>query len=58
MCVCLIALVNKGNCVFAQGEYEKAKDFYQEAYNVEASCTEALYNLGKTNLGIIIYQHT
>ncbi|KAK3741791.1 hypothetical protein QZH41_001560 [Actinostola sp. cb2023] len=40
------ALVNKGNCLYSQGEYEKAREFYQEAYNVEATCTEALYNLG------------
>ncbi|XP_027044072.1 intraflagellar transport protein 88 homolog [Pocillopora verrucosa] len=40
------ALVNKGNCLFANGEYEKAREYYQEAYNVEASCTEALFNLG------------
>lgn len=42
----LSALVNKGNCLFANGEYEKAREYYQEAYNVEASCTEALFNLG------------
>lgn len=40
------ALVNKGNCLFANGQYEKAREYYQEAYNVEASCTEALFNLG------------
>ncbi|KAJ7394244.1 Intraflagellar transport protein 88 [Desmophyllum pertusum] len=40
------ALVNKGNCLFANGDYEKAREYYQEAYNVEASCTEALFNLG------------
>ena len=40
------ALVNKGNCLFANGEYEKAREYFQEAYNVEASCTEALFNLG------------
>ncbi|KXJ23694.1 intraflagellar transport protein 88 homolog [Exaiptasia diaphana] len=40
------ALVNKGNCLYAQGEFEKAREFYQEAYNVEATCTESLYNLG------------
>ena len=42
------ALVNKGNCLFASGDYEKAREYYQEAYNVEASCTEALFNLGMT----------
>lgn len=40
------ALVNKGNCLFVSGDYEKAREYYQEAYNVEASCTEALFNLG------------
>lgn len=38
--------MNKGNCLFANGDYEKAREYYQEAYNVEASCTEALFNLG------------
>ena len=38
--------MNKGNCLFASGDYEKAREYYQEAYNVEASCTEALFNLG------------
>lgn len=48
------ALVNKGNCFFASGDYEKAKEYYQEAYNVEASCTEALFNLGTyENLNIL-----
>lgn len=32
--------------MFASGDYEKAREYYQEAYNVEASCTEALFNLG------------
>lgn len=48
------ALVNKGNCFFASGDYDKAKEYYQEAYNVEASCTEALFNLGAyENLNIL-----
>ena len=38
--------MNKGNCLFVSGDYEKAREYYQEAYNVEASCTEALFNLG------------
>jgi len=29
------------------GDYNKAKEFYMEALIIEASCTEALYNLGK-----------
>ena len=45
-CYCLTALVNKGNCLYAQSRFEKACDFYQEAQRVEATCTEALYNLG------------
>lgn len=40
------ALVNKGCCVFARGDYDKGKEYFQEALNVEATCTEALYNLG------------
>ena len=40
------ALVNKGCCVFARGDYEKGREYFQEALNVEATCTEALYNLG------------
>ena len=42
----LTALVNKGCCVYSQGEYDKAKDYFQESLSVEATCTEALYNLG------------
>lgn len=42
------ALVNKGNCVFVNGEYEKAIDFYTEALSVDSSFTEALYNLGES----------
>ena len=26
-----IALVNKGNCLFSTGQYDKARDYYQEA---------------------------
>lgn len=41
-------MVNKGNCLFTMKEYEKAQEYYKEALNVEASCVEALYNLGLT----------
>ena len=41
------ALVNKGNCLFVQGDYEKAKEFYNEAVRTEASCVEALFNMGE-----------
>ena len=27
----LVALVNKGNCLFSTGQYDKARDYYQEA---------------------------
>ncbi|GIY46023.1 hypothetical protein CEXT_790192 [Caerostris extrusa] len=40
------ALVNKGNCCLSKGEFEKAIEFYKEALSNEASCVEALYNLG------------
>ena len=40
------ALVNKGNVLFSRGEFEKAREFYQEALSVEATCCEALFNIG------------
>ncbi|XP_014674205.1 PREDICTED: intraflagellar transport protein 88 homolog [Priapulus caudatus] len=40
------ALVNKGNVLYMQGDVEKALEFYNDALNNEASCVEALYNLG------------
>lgn len=40
------ALVNKGNCLFNQEEYDRAKEFFLEAIGVEADCVEAIYNLG------------
>ncbi|XP_041114746.1 intraflagellar transport protein 88 homolog isoform X5 [Polyodon spathula] len=42
------ALINKGNSVFVNGDYEKAGEFYKEALRNDSSCTEALYNLGLT----------
>jgi intraflagellar transport protein 88 len=49
------ALVNKGNCLFASGEFEKAKELYLESIGVEADCVEAIYNLGLVNkkMGIL-----
>ena len=29
-----------------QGDLQRAQEYFAEALNVEASCTEALYNLG------------
>ena len=42
----LPALVNKGNVLYSRGEYEAAREFYQEALSVEATCSEALFNTG------------
>lgn len=36
--------------MFANGDYEKAAEFYKEALRNDSSCTEALYNIGKFNL--------
>lgn len=44
------ALVNKGNCLFAAGDYGRARDMYLEAVGVEADCVEAIFNLGLVNL--------
>ncbi|XP_061176289.1 intraflagellar transport protein 88 homolog isoform X2 [Saccostrea echinata] len=43
------ALVNKGNVLYARGDYEKAREFYKEALQNDSSCVEGLYNLGLTN---------
>lgn len=48
------ALTNKGNTVFASGDYEKAAEFYKEALRNDSSCTEALYNLGKLKLTLAV----
>ena len=52
----LIALVNKGCCAYSQGEYEKARDYFQESLSVEATCTEALFNLGLVHKKLGCYQ--
>ena len=41
-------MTNKGNCFFADQEYERAKHYYEDALKIDASCVEALYNLGLT----------
>lgn len=41
------ALVNLGNCCFKRKDYEKAREHYIAALDIDASCVEALYNLGK-----------
>ena len=49
------ALVNKGNFLYVRGEWEKAKQVYENAITVEADCVEAIYNLGLANkqLGLL-----
>jgi len=44
------ALVNKGNCLFVNAEFERAKEVYLEAIGVSADCLEAIYNLGLVNM--------
>eukprot|EP00929_Paragymnodinium_shiwhaense_P016842 TRINITY_DN12548_c1_g2_i2.p1 TRINITY_DN12548_c1_g2~~TRINITY_DN12548_c1_g2_i2.p1 ORF type:complete len:814 (-),score=200.11 TRINITY_DN12548_c1_g2_i2:227-2668(-) len=50
------ALVNKGNCMFMNGEADRAKEVYLEAIGVSADCLEAIYNLGLVNSSIGKYQ--
>jgi intraflagellar transport protein 88 len=41
------AFVNLGNCSLAQNDVEKAKELFSCALDSDASCVEALYNLGE-----------
>lgn len=50
------ALVNKGNCMFMNDEFERAKEVYLEAIGVSADCLEAIYNLGLVNMHIGKFQ--
>jgi len=50
------ALVNKGNCMFYNEEFERAKEIYLEAIGVSADCLEAIYNLGLVNMHVGRYQ--
>ncbi len=50
------ALVNKGNVLFAKGDYEKAREFYREALQNDSSCVEAQYNLGLSNKKLRRYE--
>ena len=45
------AFVNLGNCHYQRGDLEKAKELYVVALDNDASCVEALYNLGLCNKG-------
>jgi len=40
------ALVNNGNLLMLRNDVEKARDSYREALQSDASCVEAMYNLG------------
>jgi intraflagellar transport protein 88 len=50
------ALVNKGNCMFMNDEFEHAKEIYLEAIGVSADCLEAIFNLGLVNMHTGKYQ--
>jgi intraflagellar transport protein 88 len=50
------ALVNKGNFMYVRGEWEKAKQFYESAINVESDCVEAIYNLALANKQMGLYE--
>ncbi|CAF0943555.1 unnamed protein product [Rotaria sordida] len=39
------SLTNKGNCCFAQGDYDKARYYYEEALNIDVGFVQALHNL-------------
>jgi len=41
------AFVNLGNCSLVRGDIEKAKELFACALDSDASCVEALYNLGE-----------
>ncbi|CAF4570618.1 unnamed protein product, partial [Rotaria sp. Silwood2] len=50
------SLTNKGNCCFAQGDYDKARYYYEEALNIDAGCVQALHNLILTLMNLNHYQ--
>lgn len=49
----LTALVNKGNVLFHNHDYEKAREFYREALQNDSSCVEALYNFGNVKTVLV-----
>ena len=49
------ALVNRGNVCLAQGNLDKAREFYKEALSNESSCVEALYNLGTAKILALLH---
>ena len=44
------ALVNRGNCFFVKRDFSSAKGLYLEAIGVETDCTQAIFNLGLSNV--------
>ena len=50
------ALINKGNFMYVRGEWEKAKQLYESAINVEADSVEAIYNLALANKQLGLYE--
>lgn len=43
------AYVNLGNCAMVREDYVKGKELFAHALENDATCIEALYNLGKLN---------
>jgi len=43
------ALVNKGNCLFVNGDFTAAKDLYIEAIGIQTDSSQAIFNLGLAN---------
>jgi len=43
----IVALVNKGNCLFSTGQYEKASECYQEALRY-CDCSIRVYTYTHT----------
>ena len=50
------AYVNLGNCMYARQDYEKAKEFFNEAISTDSSSVEALFNLGLANQHLQFYE--
>ena len=44
------------NCSFEKGDVEKARELYNVALENDASCVEALYNLGLCNKKLALYE--
>jgi intraflagellar transport protein 88 len=45
-----LSIVNKGNCLFVNGDYTGARVLYLEAIGVQSGCVAAMFNLGLVNL--------